>query len=570
MLVFLLAFLGGVLTILSPCILPILPFVFARAGRPFVTSTLPLLAGLVLTFALVATLAAVGGGWAVHANQAGRAVALILLAVFGLMMLFPGLGERAMAPLTRWGSSLNERFGGGGGGEGGRWGEAGASLALGLATGLLWAPCAGPILGLILTGAALNGASASTSLLLLAYALGAAASLAAALLIGGRVFKAMKGYLRYERAIRRGLGVLVLIGVAAIALGLDRGVLTRLSAESTGALESRLLRLGGMQGQPAEMASDGRLRDFGPAPEITGATQWLQGGPLSLADLRGKVVVVDFWTYSCINCLRTLPHLKAWHDRYAEHGLVIVGVHAPEFAFERDPDNVRRAVRDLDVTWPVALDNRFAVWRAYSNRYWPAKYFIDARGHMRQAHFGEGAYAESEATIRALLVEAGARNLPPPVEEGTLEAQGALAAHSGRERSPETYLGTARAANYRPGVDVAALDPDQWTLDGTWRREAERIVLDQAPGAIAYRFRGRDVHLVLAPAEDGRPVRLRITLDGQAPGRAAGADVAADGTVTVTSHRLYQLIRLPQGRDGGLIRIEALDPGLSAYAFTFG
>ncbi len=557
----LVAYLGGVLTILSPCILPVLPFVFARAGRPFLTSTLPMMAGLALMFAGVATLAVIGGAWAVHANQWGRWIAIALLAVFGLMMLFPAFGDRVMTPLQSLGARLSERVRPGGS-EG--LNEVGGSLILGLATGLLWAPCAGPILGLILTGAALNGASASTSLLLLAYALGAATSMALALLVGGRVLKAMKGYLKHERVVRRVLGALVLVGVAAIGLGLDRGVLARVSAASTERIEQGLLGAGGMgHTEPEAEARD--FRDFGPAQEITGVTEWLQGEPTTLGDLRGKVVLIDFWTYSCINCIRTLPHVIEWDRLYREHGLVVIGLHAPEFAFERDPNNVRRAVQDLGITYPVALDNDFNVWRAYQNRFWPAHYFIDANGHLRHVRFGEGEYARSEAIIRTLLMEAGAENLPPPA--GGAEAEGAMAPDSGADRSPETYLGTDRGVNLAATADGLAVD--HWALEGDWRREPQRSVLTGQTGAISHRFRGRDVHLVLASTTD-RPVRFRVTLDGRAPGAAAGADINAAGEGTITGQRLYQLIRLPDGPGQRILRIEFLEPGTAAYAFTFG
>jgi cytochrome c biogenesis protein CcdA/thiol-disulfide isomerase/thioredoxin len=556
----LIAYVGGVLTILSPCILPVLPFVFARAGRPFVTSTLPMMAGLALMFAGVATLAAIGGGWAVQANQWGRWIALILLAGFGLMMLFPAVGDRVMAPLQALGSRLTERV------QPGRsdaLNEVGGSLVLGLATGLLWAPCAGPILGLILTGAALNGASASTSLLLLAYALGAATSMALALLVGGRVLKAMKGYLKHERVVRRVLGALVLVGVASIALGLDRGVLARVSAASTERFEQGLLGAGGM-GHTEPEAESSDFRDFGPAPEIEGVTEWLQGDPATLESLRGKVVLIDFWTYSCINCLRTLPHVIEWDRLYRDHGLVVIGMHAPEFAFERDPDNVRRAVDDLGIDYRVALDNDFAVWRAYQNRFWPAHYFIDARGRLRHVRFGEGEYERSEAIIRTLLMEAGATNLPPPA--GGSEAEGVMAADSGAERSPETYLGTDRGVNLQPSAEGLAFD--QWALQGDWTREGQRAVLTGDAGAIVYRFRGRDVHLVLA-STTGRPVRYRITLNGQPPGEAGGSDISPSGEGVIGDQRLYQLLRLPTAGEGE-IRIEFLDPGAAAYAFTFG
>lgn len=415
-----LAYLGGVLTIFSPCILPVLPFVFSRAGQPFSKSGLPLLVGMALTFAVVATLAAVGGGWVVAANQYGRWVALALVATFGVTLLWPGLAERLTRPLVALGSRLSNKAQADGSPR------IGSSMLLGVATGLLWAPCAGPILGLILTGAALQGANTMSSLLLLAYAAGAATSMAAALLLGGKVFGALKRALGAGEWMRRGLGAAMLAGVVAIALGLDTGVLAQLSSASTGGIEQQLVeRLGKkpssdmvamrgnntmmMQGPamaaadssgPAMMAAGGAmmrmagpasasaaLPDEGVAPSLNGATQWLNSAPLSTQDLRGKVVLVDFWTYSCINCLRTLPYVKAWAEKYRDQGLVVVGVHAPEFAFERDVGNVTKAMKDLGITYPVAIDNKYTIWRAFQNQYWPAHYFIDATGRARHHHF---------------------------------------------------------------------------------------------------------------------------------------------------------------------------------------
>src|SRR6185437_12198486 len=342
MILFLLSYLGGVLTILSPCILPVLPFVFARSDQPFARSGLPLLAGMAATFALIATLATVGGSWAVHANQWGRIIAMLLLALFGLTLLLPSLADRLTRPLVALGSRLSNDARDTGPGR------IGASLLLGVATGLLWAPCAGPILGLILTGAAIRGASASTTLLLLAYALGAATSLAAALLIGGRVFAVMKKSLGAGEWIRRALGALVLAGVAAIALGLDTGFLTRISTAQTASLEQGLLNRTGMGHAIRTTAVAGSdLPVEGMMPPLSGATLWLNSPPLTREELRGKVVLVDFWTYSCINCLRALPYVKAWAAKYGPHGLVVIGVHAPEFAFEKNEANIRRAVKDL-------------------------------------------------------------------------------------------------------------------------------------------------------------------------------------------------------------------------------
>ena len=406
MLVLILAYLGGVLTILSPCILPVLPFVFARSDKPFMRNGLPMLLGMAITFAAVATLAALGGGWAVHANQYGRIVALVVLAFLGLTLLSTHLAEWITRPFVALGNRLSRRSAGD---EDSIWSAAG----LGVATGLLWAPCAGPILGLLLTGAALNGASVQTTLLLLTYAGGAATSLGLALLIGGKVFGLMKRSLGAGEWVRRALGVLVLCGVAAIALGLDTGLLTRVSLASTGGIEQKLINAVRPAPAPQPVLKAGApLPVEGQMPSLAGATQWLNSPPLTSESLRGKVVLVDFWTYSCINCIRALPYVRGWADKYKDHGLVVIGVHAPEFAFEKDPANVAKAVRDLGVDYAVAMDNDYAIWKGFNNQYWPAHYFIDAQGQIRYHHFGEGSYQESENVIRQLLTAAGQKDLP--------------------------------------------------------------------------------------------------------------------------------------------------------------
>ncbi|WP_374547183.1 cytochrome c biogenesis protein DipZ [Rhodoblastus sp.] len=607
MILFLLAFLGGALTIASPCILPVLPFVFAGAGQSFRRRGLPMLLGMAATFALVATLAAFGGGWAAQANSIGRGVALALLALFGLALLWPGLAERLSAPLVAFGARLSQRAD-----SAGEQGGFGAALLLGVATGLLWAPCAGPILGIILTGAALQGATVGTTLLLLAYGLGAATSLALALLVGGRVFAAMKRSLGLGEWARRAFGAVVLAAVAAIALGLDTGVLANLSLANTGRWEEALLDRFGLSpaqadgGQsasvvmapgdaagammmksgdapamaplPAKAKADELLVE-GPAPSLSGAVEWLNSPPLSNEALKGKVVLVDFWTYSCINCLRALPYVRAWADKYRDQGLVVIGVHAPEFAFERDVGNVKRAVADLGVTYPVAIDNDFAIWRAFRNQYWPAHYFIDAQGRVRHHHFGEGEYDQSEKVIQQLLAEAGASGAAAGVVK--VEAKGVeAAANLADVGSPETYIGFARAENFAsPGGAVeneshlyagADLRLNEWSLAGDWTIGEERADLDRAGGAIAFKFHARDLHLVLGPGADGKPVRFRVTVDGAAPGDDHGADVNAAGEGTVAGERLYQLVRQSGAARDRLFRIEFLDPGVRAYAFTFG
>ena len=574
MLLLILAFVGGILTILSPCILPVLPFVFARADRPFARNGLPMLISMALTFALVATLAAVGGGWAVHANQYGRYLALAVLAVLGLTLLLPHFAEWISRPFVQLGNRLTEKTEAQ---HDSPWSAAG----LGIATGLLWAPCAGPILGLLLTGAALQGASAQTSLLLLTYAGGAAVSLALALVVGGRVFALMKRSLGAGEWVRRALGVLVLAGVVAIALGADTGLLTRVSLASTSGIEQKLIDAvhpAPAHNAPAPKAGEA-LPVEGELPSLSGATQWFNSAPLTPEALRGKVVLVDFWTYSCINCIRSLPYVNAWAQKYRDHGLVVIGVHAPEFAFEKDPANVAKAIKDFNIGYPVAMDNDYAIWKAFHNEYWPAHYFIDAHGQIRAHHFGEGDYAGSEDVIRRLLSDAGYQDLPGGyVQPG---ASGAEAAGSGdMYRSPETYAGYARSEGFAGGQIAhdeswqyrapATLVVNQWAFNGTWTVNAQHATLDKPNGSIVYRFRGRDLHLVLGPSDDGKPVHFRVTLDGNAPGDDHGTDIDTDGNGVINGQRLYQLVRQTHGTGERVFEITFLDPGVRVYAFTFG
>ncbi len=614
MLLFILAYLGGVLTIVSPCILPVLPFVFARAGQPFLRSTLPMLIGMAATFAAVATLAAFGGGWAVAANEYGRYAAMALLALFGIVLLFPSLSDRLTRPLVSLGARLSQsadrssRSGGS---------AVAASLLLGVATGLLWAPCAGPVLGLILTGAALQGASVGTTLLLLAYALGAATSLALALLIGGRVYQAMKQSLGVGEWLRRGVGIAVLVAVVAIAMGLDTGFLTRASLASTASLEQDLVdRLhaqdrdkpssvvmkndgGAMMSATNQMMMNAKpdgatgggsmamtqkpaaaqLSVEGPVPPLDGAVQWLNSPPLTAAGLKGKVVLVDFWTYSCINCLRAIPYVEAWAQKYKDQGLVVIGVHAPEFAFEKNVDNVKKAIADLGITYPVAIDNNYAIWRAFDNEYWPAHYFIDAQGQVRHHHFGEGDYDQSERVIQQLLAEAGRTNVSNDIVD--VKATGAEAASNEADvQSPETYVGYLRAQNFVDDAgtvndtshDYVAATPklNEWGLAGNWTVGPQEATSNSADSRLYYRFHARDLHLVLGPSADGKPVRFQITVDGKPPADSHGVDTDANGNGVVTGQRLYQLVRATGPVSDHTFEIKFLDPGAQAYAFTFG
>jgi cytochrome c biogenesis protein CcdA/thiol-disulfide isomerase/thioredoxin len=576
MLIYLLAFVGGVLTILSPCILPVLPFVFARADQPFRRSGLPLLVGMALTFSVVAIAAAFGGHLVVRLNQGGRYVAMFIFLVLGVSLLVPSIAEALTRPLVRAGGKLQ----GGPSAESG----IGKSFVLGISTGLLWAPCAGPILGLILTGAALQGPGARSSFLLLAFALGAATSLGIALFAGNKVFSALKRSLSFEIWIRRGLGVAVIMGVVAIALGWDTNLLTKFSFVNTAKAEEHLidkLRPEKPASVLAASAADVQpaLDDEGPMPDLSGAVSWINSPPLSSKSLKGKVVLIDFWTYSCINCLRALPYVESWAAKYKDAGFVVIGVHTPEFAFEKERSNVEKAVRDLKITYPVAIDSDYAIWKAFNNEYWPAHYFIDGKGRIRYHHFGEGEYDESERVIRELLKENGAQLASSG--EIAVSGAGAEAAPSANVRSPETYVGYHRAEHFASTEAIAQdskhsytpqprLSLNQWALSGSWKVGAESTVLQTAPGKIIFRFHARDLHLVLGTTKDGKPVRFTVKLDGTAPGDDHGVDCDSNGSGTVQGHRLYQLIRQKGAVEDRTFEIEFLDPGVQAFAFTFG
>jgi cytochrome c biogenesis protein CcdA/thiol-disulfide isomerase/thioredoxin len=621
---FALVYVAGVLTIFSPCILPVLPFVFSRAGRPFVSNGLPMLIGMAITFAAVASLAGAGGSWAVQANEAGRLAALILLGVFGLTLLFSGLATRLARPAVALGSRLA-------GSHDNNSQSISGSVVLGVATGLLWAPCAGPVLGLILTGAALRGASPQTALLLGGYAAGAATSLGVAVLVGGRAVRVMRHGLGATEWLRRGLGVAVVGAVAVIALGLDTSVLAQLSLGGTTSLEQGLLdRFGSntrataaaapaapsitvaalaaaptsvaAKATPATVAGTAVPTDVPAAaaaavpvaplphlqlpvedtlPSLSGAVQWLNSPPLSREGLRGSVVVVDFWTYSCINCLREIPYVQAWADKYRDQGLVVIGVHAPEFAFEKNIANVQKATSDLKITFPVAIDNNYAIWRGFDNEYWPAEYFIDAQGQVRHHAFGETDYDTSERVIQQLLAEAGHADVPGGM--ASINATGVQAAADMDDvNSPETYIGFQRARNFGSSgglVRSAAhtyvaptLAPalNEWRLSGNWTVSPEYATLNEVGGGIVFRFHARDLHVVMGPASGSGPIHFKVALDGAPPGENHGVDIDAAGQGVVTDQRLYQLVRQTGSIADHTFEIQFLDPGLQAYTFTFG
>ena len=318
----------------------------------------------------------------------------------------------------------------------------------------------------------------------------------------------------------------------------------------------------------------------GELPSLGGATEWLNSPPLTAAGLRGKVVLIDVWTYSCINWIRSLPYVRAWAEKYKNQGLVVIGVHTPEFAFEKNVDNVRRAAKDMKVNYPIAIDNNYSIWRALKNEYWPALYFVDAQGRIRHHHFGEGEYEQSERVIQQLLAEAGRDGIGR--ELVSVDVRGVEAAADwGSLRSPENYVGYERTENFasrggavsdkrRTYAVPAQLGLNHWALSGDWTMKKQAAVLNKASGRIAYRFHARDLHLVMGPAARGTSVRFRVLIDGKPPGAAHGIDVDDQGNGKVTEQRLYQLIRQPKPIADRQFEIEFLDAGVEAFAFTFG
>jgi thiol-disulfide isomerase/thioredoxin len=323
-----------------------------------------------------------------------------------------------------------------------------------------------------------------------------------------------------------------------------------------------------------------RLPIEGEFPSLAGASGWLNSPSLTGAELRGKVVLVDIWTYTCINWLRTLPYVRAWAEKYRSQGLVVIGVHSPEFEFEKNADNVRQAAKDMRIDYPIAIDSDHAIWRAFNNEYWPALYLIDAQGRIRHHKFGEGDYDRSERVIQQLLAEAGASGVSG--ELVSVDARGAEVAADWKSlKSPENYVGFERTANFAsPGGPVlgrgrlyavpSRLRLNQWALSGEWTIQRQFVVLNKPNGRIAYRFHARDLHLVMGPTARGTSVRFRVLIDGQPPGAAHGVDVDVQGNGTITGQRLYQLIRQPSPIAERQFEIEFLDSGVEAYAFTFG
>jgi cytochrome c biogenesis protein CcdA/thiol-disulfide isomerase/thioredoxin len=540
------AFVAGMVTAVSPCVLPVLPIIFAGAATGGARRPYAVVAGLVVSFTLFTLAAATLLRALGLPEDFLRNFAIAVVFLVAASLLWDPLGRLLQRPFLALGRRAP--------------GDVGGGFLLGLNLGVLFTPCAGPVIAAIATVAAAERWTVGTVFITLAYALGAGVVLLGFALAARRGL-ALRGLRERAPLVRRVLGGVLAVTGVLMVLGLDLDLATRVpeytralqGLEESASAQSELDELVGREGSPIEEST---LRDFGQAPDFEQIALWVNSEPLSIEELRGKVVVLDFWTYSCVNCLRTLPHVKEWYSTYREDGLVIVGVHTPEFSFERVPDNVRREVESLGIEYPVALDNEFGTWNAWENRYWPAKYFIDRRGHVRFAHFGEGDYTESEKVIRTLLAEG---DLPAPVSPSIDDRT------PNEPQTPETYLGYERIGFFvgSPLVkdrESAYTIPDFIPADGfayggRWTVEDERIVAGEG-ARLRLKYHAHDVFLVLGTSGEAETVKVTV-------------DSRTVRTIRVAEDRLYTLARFPGPTKSRTLDLE-FSPGTEAYAFTFG
>jgi cytochrome c biogenesis protein CcdA/thiol-disulfide isomerase/thioredoxin len=598
------AFISGVITILSPCILPVLPIVLSGGvgggkARPF-----GILAGFVVSFTVFTlTLSAIVQAIGIPVDTL-RIVAVVLIVLFGVVMLVPWLRDRFELLTSRIASRGSGTAAAGSGAPGARPRRAGfwGGVVVGLSLGLIWTPCVGPIMASVISLALTQHVDGGSVFITLAYTLGTSIPMLAIMLGGRALLNRVPALTRNAGNIQKGFGVLMILVGVAIGLGWDRQfqatILRAFPNYGTGltalekappvqsALKTRepvasagaAAAAPGVFSAPEVAPENGALGDYGAAPEFVSKGNWFnteglspatgqmaQGVsmPLTLGALRGKVVVVDFWTYSCVNCVRTLPYLRAWYDAYRDKGLVIIGVHTPEFEFEKKTQNVAKAIRELGVTWPVVQDNDYLQWSAYNNQYWPAHYFIDAKGKVRYFHFGEGAYDVSEKVIQALLKEAGA-------SVGDIVSRPAPQLDS---QTPETYLGYDRGRGFASAEHPVADKPveytapgapenGQWTLAGKWTIAPQYVVPDSS-GTLQLGFNAKNVYLVMEP--EGAGGRVSVFMDER-----PGADTSDmhGGSFRPSESRMYQLVGLASPGPH-LLRLEVKGK-VRLFAFTFG
>ena len=540
-----LAFLEGLALIVSPCILPVLPLVLAASAEGGRRRPYGIIIGFVLSFSVFALasryiVTALGVDLDIIKN-----VSLVLLVLFGLVLLSSKLSEKFSA-ITQGAANLGNQLAATS--KDGLF----SGILIGSLIGLVWTPCSGPILAAVLVQVIRQQSDLAGYLIIFSFAIGAGVPMLIIALSGRSIMKKLGFFQRHAEAIRRSFGVLIILSVAYIASGVDAQTWFMDNNSSP---------------QKEAVALEEGLPNAYPAPEIAGIEAWLNSPPLTLHSLKGKVVLIDFWTYSCINCVRTLPVLTQWDKKYRDKGLVILGIHSPEFEFEKKIENVQAAIAQHGIQYPVALDNKFTTWLNFKNRYWPAHYLINQEGKVVYTHFGEGKYAVTENNIRFLLgIKDKADTVTAPAQPSTTG------------QTPETYLGYERAKNFSsqekllPDTEAKyhfqpSLPANGWALSGKWKVQSEKTVSAENNAALRLNFKARKVFLVLGTAS-GKAIHVTLSLDGKQLGSNAGKD-APKGIVTVERNTLYELVD-QKDFENRLLEIKSDAPGLEVYAFTFG
>ena len=546
------AFLSGLVTIAAPCIWPLLPIVLSTSATGGHRKPFGVTLGIITSFAFFTlTLSYIVKIIPLDPN-ALRFVAVVIIAFFGLTLIIPKLNQLVEGAVSK----LSAKFAGAGKNQGSGFVS---GFITGAALGIVWAPCAGPILATIATLAATQSVNLSIVLVTIAYVIGVGIPLFLFAFLGQRIFTRTRGVSKYTGRIQQVFGVVMIITALLILTGYDRVLQAKLldvfpsysnflnKLESNDAVTKQLDSLRKVPGSAQTMVTDATRQQ---APEFTGITKWLNTDdkPLTMKGLKGKVVLIDFWTYTCINCIRTLPYVTGWYEKYKDQGFVVVGVHTPEFEFEKNTKNVENAIKQYTINYPVAQDNDYATWNAYSNRYWPAHYLIDAEGRVRHTHFGEGEYEETEKKIQELLKEAG-----KTTDGSVLKEQDAMPRS---RRTPETYLGSNRA------------EPNDYlSLSNDWETFPEYIS-SAAGSKLTITFTASKVFLVITPPAAG--ATATVFLDGKPiPQTVAGADIK-NATLMLDVARLYELVDLKGKQGEHKLELRFTEPGVQLFAFTFG
>ena len=578
------AFLAGIVTILSPCILPVLPIVLSGAIGGGKRRPIGIVIGFVMSFTFFTlTLASIVRLTGLSANVL-RSVSVVTIFVFGLVLAVPALQRLAVKIFSKLSAVApqqqrqQQNFGFSGG------------VLLGLSLGLIWTPCVGPIIASVITLAATSTVTFSAAVITLAYAIGTGIPMMIITYSGRALLNKIPWLLANTEKIQKVFGVIMILAAIGIFFNADRmfqvyilekfpnyGVgLTKI--EDNEKVKKQLEALRPQQPEPESTSAVAPApapapapveKNYPQAPKLKAGGNWFNSPPLTLSSLRGKVVLVDFWTYTCINCIRTLPYIEAWHEKYADKGLVIIGVHTPEFEFEKNPENVAKAIKDFGLKYPIMQDNNYETWRAYNNSYWPAKYFIDKDGAIRATHFGEGDYDESELLLQQLLREANSSVAVSSVSNPSYTIE---------TLTPETYLGYGRMRNLaspenvQPDKEAKYTTPQNLLFNmlaygGYWNVSSERATPAES-ASLSLAFGAKEVFLVMR-SRNGKPGKLKVFLDGAIIKKeSSGADVVG-GTVTVIDDRLYRLVKLPKS-EKHILKLEFLDGNTELYAFTFG